>query len=112
LGEPFRAALFLVVRFSAAGFLAAGFVREDDFFEPAFRFLATAVPLVTTAPMAAALAAARSGFSATVEATFFASDPTADAASPALSVTVSIGDWASDRFFASFMISPLHPALS
>ena len=62
----------------------------------AFRFLATAVPPVTAAPTAAALAAARSGFSATADTTFFAPAPTADAASPAFSVTVSIVDWSSD----------------
>ena len=83
-------------RLADEDFFAEGFFRDDDPFRLADFFVfarsrAIAVP-PTAAPTAAAPAAASSGFSATVDATFFAPAPTADAASPALSVTVSIAD--------------------
>lgn len=98
--EPFLVALLFAAAFlaglfrDAVFFFPAGFLL-GDFFGVPFRFLATPV---TAAPRAAALAAAKSGFSVTVDTTFLAPVPTADAASPAFSVTVSIADWLSGRF--------------
>jgi hypothetical protein len=93
-----------VVDFFAADFFAGErrvvvfaevFLAGCRFFDEAeaFRFfsLARAVP-PTAAPTAAAPAAASTGFSATADTTFFAPLPTADAASPAFSVTVSTAD--------------------
>jgi hypothetical protein len=81
------------------------FLAGCRFFDDAeaFRFfsLASAVP-PTAAPTAAALAAASTGFSATTDTTFFAPLPTAEAASPAFSVTVSNPDCS----FSSIMSPP------
>jgi hypothetical protein len=82
---------FALELFLAGDFLAEAFLEADFFFAFDFRSLARAVPPIA-APTAAAPAAASSGFSVTAVATFFAPDPTADAASSALSVTVSIAD--------------------
>jgi hypothetical protein len=65
------------------------FFDEDDFFDFCLRSRARAAP-PTAAPIAAAPVAASTGFSITVLATFFAPDPTAETASPALSTTVEI----------------------
>jgi hypothetical protein len=89
----FFAPLFLAPLFLAEDFFAGDFLRVVAFFD--FRSRAIAVP-ATAAPSAAAPAAASIGFSATVDATFFAPLPMADAASPAVSVTVSMGPLLSD----------------
>jgi hypothetical protein len=108
---------FFAVDFFAVDFFAVDFAGErrlvvfaDVFFAgcrffdaEACRFfsLASAVP-PTAAPTAAALAAASTGFSATTDTTFFAPLPTAEAASPAFSVTVSNPDCS----FSSIMSPP------
>ena len=74
-------------------FFAEDFLLEDDFVDDFLAFCrrsrARAVPPIA-APSAAAPVAASTGFPATALATFFAPDPTADAASPAFSATVEI----------------------
>lgn len=71
-------------------FFAGDFLLEA-FLAFCLRSRARAVPPIA-APSAAAPVAASIGFSATVVATFFAPDPTADAASPAFSITVETGE--------------------
>ena len=110
LAAVFRAADFLADDDRAGDFLAGDFLArvffadvlaledrfavgllfdEDDFFAFCLRSRARAAP-PTAAPIAAAPVAASIGFSTTVLATFFAPDPTAETASPALSTTVEI----------------------
>jgi hypothetical protein len=90
LAGDFLARLFADV-FAPAGRFPGDLPVEDDFFVFCFRWRARAVP-PTAAPSAAAPVAASIGFSATVVATFFAPDPTAETASPAFSTTVEIVD--------------------
>jgi hypothetical protein len=119
LAEDFLAGLFFADAFLAEDFLAlaedffaAAFLGAVFFFAFDFRSLARAVPPIA-APTTAAPAAASSGFSLTAVATFFAPDPTADAASSALSVTVSIADWFSVRVMPLllFALRPVRSAL-
>lgn len=88
LAGDFLALLFADV-FAPEGRLAGDLLVEDDFLAFCLRWRARAVP-PTAAPSAAAPVAASIGFSATVVATFFAPDPTAETASPAFSTTVAI----------------------
>jgi hypothetical protein len=82
-------ALLLADVFAPEGRFAGDLLVEDDFLAFCLRWRARAVP-PTAAPSAAAPVAASIGFSATVVATFFAPDPTAETASPAFSTTVAI----------------------
>jgi hypothetical protein len=88
LAGDFLALLFADV-FAPEGRFAGDLLVEDDFLALCLRWRARAVP-PTAAPSAAAPVAASIGFSATVVATFFAPDPTAETASPAFSTTVAI----------------------
>jgi hypothetical protein len=89
LAGDFLALLFADV-FAPEGRFAGDLLVEDDFLLAfCLRWRARAVP-PTAAPSAAAPVAASIGFSATVVATFFAPDPTAETASPAFSTTVAI----------------------
>jgi hypothetical protein len=91
LAGDFLARVFFDDVLAIEGRFAVGLFDEDDFFAFCLRSRARAAP-PTAAPSAAAPVAASIGFSATVLATFFAPDPTADTASPALSTTVEIGE--------------------
>ena len=88
LAGDFLALLFADV-FAPEGRFAGDLLVEEDFLAFCLRWRARAVP-PTAAPSAAAPVAASIGFSATVVATFFAPDPTAETASPAFSTTVAI----------------------
>ena len=88
LAGDFRALLFFAV-FAFEFRFAGDLLFADDFLTFRWRSRARAVP-PTAAPSAAAPVATNIGFSATVLATFFAPDPTAEAASPAFSATVEI----------------------
>jgi hypothetical protein len=88
LAGDFLALLFADV-FVLEGRFAGDLLFEDDFLAFCLRSRARAVP-PTAAPKAAAPVAASIGFSATVLATFFAPDPTAETAPPAFSMTVEI----------------------
>lgn len=88
LAGDFLALLFADV-FAPEGRFAGDLLVEDDFLAFCLRWRARAVP-PTAAPSAAAPVAASIGFAATVVATFFAPDPTAETASPAFSTTVAI----------------------
>ena len=89
LAGDFLALLLFVDVFALAARFAGDLLFEDDFLAFCLRWRARAVP-PTAAPSAAAPVAASIGFSATVLATFFAPDPTAETASPAFSTTVEI----------------------
>jgi hypothetical protein len=89
LAGDFLALLFLADVFVLEDRFAGDLLFEDDFLAFCLRWRARAVP-PTAAPSAAAPVAASIGFSATVLATFFAPDPTAETASPAFSTTVVI----------------------
>ena len=85
----FLALLLLVDVFLLEARFAGDLLFEEDFLAFCLRWRARAVP-PTAAPSAAAPVAASLGFSATVLATFFAPDPTAETASLAFSTTVEI----------------------
>ena len=89
LAGDFLALILFVDVFALEARFAGDLLFEDDFLAFCLRWRARAVP-PTAAPSAAAPVAASIGFSATVLATFFAPDPTAETASPAFSTTVEI----------------------
>jgi hypothetical protein len=96
---PFPAEVCLCVEFLAADFLAEDFVLDDRLLEDFFCACSRASTAPPIPAIAAPLAAAKAGFSATTPTAFFAPEPTffapvltADAASPACSFTVDIVD--------------------
>jgi hypothetical protein len=89
LAGDFLALIFFADVFVLEGRFAADLLFDDDFLAFCLRWRARAAP-PTAAPSAAAPVAASIGFSTTVLATFFAPDPTVEAASPAFSTTVEI----------------------